>query len=98
MPGDVRRIEERFPVPRDAVRGWVNSTVQRHGQGIGRENLGSLRKRRVSQVQEIEIPSLLFHFIICVIYWGDLHDFPLRDIGSTQDSGECLLGRGACLL
>ena len=48
MPGDVSRNEERLPVPRDAVRGRVNGAVQRHGQCIGRENLGSLCKRRVS--------------------------------------------------
>ena len=49
-------------------------------------------------MQKIEFPSLLFHFVICVVYWRDLHDFPLRDVGSTQDGGESLLGRVACLL
>ena len=98
MTGDVGWIEERLSVPRNAIRGGVRGTIQRHGQCIGREDLGSLCKRRVPQMQKIEFPSFLFDFVICVIYGRDLHDFPLRDIGSAQDSGESLLGRVACLL
>lgn len=76
-------MEERFPISRDAVRGGVYSAVQHHRQRISGEDLGSLGKRRVSQMQRIKLPSLLFHLIVRVIHRRDLHDFPLCDVGST---------------
>lgn len=98
MPGDVARAEVCLPVPRDGIHLGVHRTVQRHGQRIGGKDLGGLCKRRVSQMQKVELPGLLFHLVICMIYRRDLHHFPFRDIGPTQDSRESLLGRVARLL